>query len=106
MRYLFADCLLDTQCYLLRRAGQAIRLQPKVFEVLTYLLTHRDRVISKQELCEQIWSAQAASDATIENGSVTDACAMTSMVGRSSCRSGSPGRALPATPCINHIDMP
>src|SRR5919204_2576770 len=67
MRYLFADCLLDTQCYLLRRAGQSIRLRPKVFQALIYLLTHRDRVIAKQELCEQVWSAQAVSDATIEN---------------------------------------
>src|SRR5215471_8995827 len=67
MRYLFADCLLDTQCYLLRRAGQSIRLRPKVFQALTYLLTHRDRVIPKQELCEQVWSAQVVSDATIEN---------------------------------------
>src|SRR5215217_4787598 len=67
MRYLFADCLLDTQCYLLRRAGQSIRLRPKVFLALTYLLTNRDRVIPKQELCEQVWSAQAVSDATIEN---------------------------------------
>src|SRR5262249_5209876 len=67
MRYVFADCLLDTQCYLLRRAGQSIRLQPKVFQVLTYLLTHRDRVIPKQELCEQIWPAPTTSDATIEN---------------------------------------
>src|SRR4029450_13033931 len=67
MRYLFADCLLDTQCYLLRRAGQSIRLRPKVFQALIYLLTHRDRVIPKQELCEQVWSAQAVSDATIEN---------------------------------------
>src|SRR5215468_6937498 len=67
MRYLFADCLLDTQCYLLRRAGQSIPLRPKVFQALTYLLTHRDRVIRKQELCEQVWLAQAVSDATIEN---------------------------------------
>jgi predicted ATPase/DNA-binding winged helix-turn-helix (wHTH) protein/class 3 adenylate cyclase len=67
MRYLFADCLLDTLCYLLRRAGQSIRLRPKVFQALTYLLTNRDRVIPKQELCEQVWSAQAVSDATIEN---------------------------------------
>src|SRR5438128_10689702 len=67
MRYLFADCLLDTQCYLLRRAGQSIRLRPKVFQALIYLLTHCDRVIPKHELCEQVWSAQGASDATIEN---------------------------------------
>src|SRR5712692_2721067 len=67
MHYLFADCVLDTQCYLLRRADQSIRLRPKVFQVLTYLLMHRDRVISKQELCEQVWSAPAVSDATIDN---------------------------------------
>jgi len=67
MRYLFADCVLETQHYLLRRAGQSIRLRPKVFRVLTYLLMNRDRVVPKQELCEQVWSAQTASDATIEN---------------------------------------
>ena len=67
MHYLFADCVLDTQCYLLRRAGQSIRLRPKVFQVLTYLLIHRDRVIPKHELCEQVWSAPAVSDATIDN---------------------------------------
>ena len=67
MHYLFADCVLDTQCYLLRRAGQSIRLRPKVFQVLTYLLMHRDRVIPKHELCEQVWSAPAVSDATIDN---------------------------------------
>ena len=39
MRYLFADCLLDTQCYLFGRAGQSIRFRPKVFQALTYLLT-------------------------------------------------------------------
>jgi DNA-binding winged helix-turn-helix (wHTH) protein len=60
MRYLFADCVLETQHYLLRRAGQSIRLRPKVFRVLTYLLMNRDRVVPKQELCEQVWSAQTA----------------------------------------------
>src|SRR5215470_8850161 len=67
MRYFFADCVLETQHYLLRRAGQSVRLRPKVFRVLTYLLMNRDRVVPKQELCEQVWSAQTASDATIEN---------------------------------------
>src|SRR5215831_9470513 len=67
MRYVFADCLLDTQWQLLHRAGQSLRLQPKVFQALLYLLTHRDRVIPKQELGAQVWAAQGASDATIEN---------------------------------------
>ena len=67
MRYFFADCLLDTQCYLLHRAGQSMRLRPKVFQALLYLLTHRDRVIPKQELGTQVWAARGARDATIEN---------------------------------------
>jgi DNA-binding winged helix-turn-helix (wHTH) protein len=67
MRYVFADCLLDTQCHLLHRAGQSMRLRPKVFQALLYLLTHRDRVIPKQELCAQVWAARGASDATIDN---------------------------------------
>ena len=67
MRYVFADCLLDTQWHLLHRAGQSMRLRPKVFQALLYLLTHRDRVIPKQELSTQVWAARGARDATIEN---------------------------------------
>src|SRR5262249_48188333 len=67
MIYRFADCALDTQLYTLQRAGQSTRLAPKVFEVLSYLIEHRDRVISKQELCEQVWEGLAISDATLES---------------------------------------
>ena len=66
MRYIFGDCRLDTEQYVLNRAGHSISLQPKVFQVLQYLLIHRDRVVSKQELCEQIWPEQFISDASIE----------------------------------------
>ena len=72
MRYLFADCLLDTQLYILSRAGMAISLQPKVFQALHYLLEHRDHMVSKEELCAHVWSAQFISDATIE-GCITRA---------------------------------
>ena len=67
MLYRFADCVLDTQLYTLERAGQTMRLAPKVFEVLCYLLEHRDRVVSKQELCEQVWEGVLISDATLES---------------------------------------
>jgi DNA-binding winged helix-turn-helix (wHTH) protein len=67
MIYRFADCVLDTQLYTLQRAGQRNRLAPKVFEVLCYLIVHRDRVVSKQELCEQVWEGLAISDATLES---------------------------------------
>jgi DNA-binding winged helix-turn-helix (wHTH) protein len=67
MIYRFADCALDTQLYTLHRAGQSTRLPPKVFEVLCYLIEHRDRVVSKQELCDQVWEGLVISDATMES---------------------------------------
>ena len=66
MTYVFADCVLETHLYTLRRAGRTLQLRPKVFQMLTYLLDHHDRVISKQELTEQLWPGQFISDATLE----------------------------------------
>jgi DNA-binding winged helix-turn-helix (wHTH) protein/class 3 adenylate cyclase/tetratricopeptide (TPR) repeat protein len=66
MRYAFADCLLATQLYTLSRAGLAIPLRPKAFQVLRYLLAHRSHLVSKEELCAHVWPAQFISDATIE----------------------------------------
>jgi DNA-binding winged helix-turn-helix (wHTH) protein len=66
MHYVFGDCTLDTQLYVLHRAGRPLPLRAKVFQVLHYLLAHRGRVISKRELCEQVWSDQFVSDAALE----------------------------------------
>jgi DNA-binding winged helix-turn-helix (wHTH) protein/class 3 adenylate cyclase len=67
MVYIFGDCELHTCLHILRRAGQLKRLRPKVLYVLVYLLEHRDRVVTKRELCEQIWPKQYISDATLES---------------------------------------
>jgi class 3 adenylate cyclase/DNA-binding winged helix-turn-helix (wHTH) protein/predicted ATPase len=67
MVYRFADCTLDTRLYTLDRAGQSTLLAPKVFEVLCYLIEHRDRVVSKQELCDHVWEGFAISDAALES---------------------------------------
>ena len=50
MRYVFGDYSLDTQRYELRRAGDLIPLGPQVFNALAYLVVHRDRVVSRDEL--------------------------------------------------------
>ena len=67
MVYAFDNCELDTQRITLWRAGQTRHLRPKVFQVLLHLLTHRERVVDKQELCQQVWSQQGISDATLES---------------------------------------
>ena len=65
MRYRFGDYTLDTQRYELCRAGQRVPLRRKVFQVLAYLLTHRDRVVSKEELLAHGWPGQFLSDETL-----------------------------------------
>jgi predicted ATPase/class 3 adenylate cyclase/DNA-binding winged helix-turn-helix (wHTH) protein len=67
MIYIFGDCALNTGLYALHHAGHSIRLRPKEFQVLTYLLAHRARVVSRQELCEQVWPDQFISDAALES---------------------------------------
>ena len=67
MLYLFDACTLDTQRAELSRAGHVYRLRRKVFQALTYLLAQGDRVVSKQELCEQLWPQQFISEAALES---------------------------------------
>src|SRR5205823_1284382 len=67
MRYIFGECTLDTQRAELARAGGVSRLRRKVFQVLVYLLAQADRVVSKQELCAQVWPQQFISDTALES---------------------------------------
>src|SRR2546427_9843518 len=43
--------------------AQAIALPPKAFAVLHYLVTHPDRLVSKDELLDAVWPDTAVSDA-------------------------------------------
>jgi predicted ATPase/class 3 adenylate cyclase len=65
MRYVFGDYELDTACYELRRAGTLLPLGRKAFEVLAYLLQHRDRAVTKEELFEQLWPQQFVSESAL-----------------------------------------
>ena len=65
MIYVFGDYALDTHLYELRRGGEPCPLGPQVFNVLAYLIAHRDRVVTKDELIEHLWPAQFVSDATV-----------------------------------------
>lgn len=67
MRYTFGECVFDLQRQELWRAGQAIALRPKVFQLLRYLVHHHDRVVPKAEVLEQIWPAQYIGDAALNS---------------------------------------
>ena len=65
MVYIFQDCELDDRSYVLRRSRMPVKVEPKVFEVLVYLIHNRDRFVSRDELFTQIWPNHAVSDAAL-----------------------------------------
>lgn len=65
MIYTFHHLELDSQLYQLRKYGKAIRLEPQVFNLLLYLIKHRDRIIPKQELLEELWKDKVVSESTL-----------------------------------------
>lgn len=65
MIFVFGDCELDPARRELRRAGEAVHVEPQVFDVLVHLLRHRDRVISKDELIDKVWNGRVVSEATL-----------------------------------------
>ncbi|HEX2278929.1 MAG TPA: AAA family ATPase [Candidatus Tectomicrobia bacterium] len=65
MIYAFEDYELDLPRYELRYAGKLVKLEPQVFNVLAYLIQHRDRVITKEELLERLWPGRFVGEATL-----------------------------------------
>src|SRR5436305_8528700 len=51
----------------LRRDGAVVAIEPQVFDVLVYLVQHRDRVVSKDELLESVWQGRIVSDAALNS---------------------------------------
>jgi DNA-binding winged helix-turn-helix (wHTH) protein len=67
MLYLFDDYTLDTRLYEPRHAGILCPLEPQVFALLGYLIAHRDRVVTRQELLEHIWPERFISETTLDH---------------------------------------
>src|SRR5262245_3992455 len=64
-QWCFDGFRLDPEHACLWCAVQAIPLPPKVFAVLHCLVTHPDRLVSKDELLDAVWPETAVSDAVV-----------------------------------------
>jgi TolB-like protein/cytochrome c-type biogenesis protein CcmH/NrfG len=65
VQFLFADHTLDTDTRELCRSGTPISIQPQVFDLLTYLVQNRDRVVSKEDLLSALWGGRIVADSTL-----------------------------------------
>ncbi|HEX9639415.1 MAG TPA: winged helix-turn-helix domain-containing protein [Acidobacteriota bacterium] len=63
----FGEFELDSDRFELRRSGQVVAVEPRVLELVLYLAGRRDRVVSKDELIEQVWRGSFVSESTLSH---------------------------------------
>jgi predicted ATPase/DNA-binding winged helix-turn-helix (wHTH) protein len=63
--YRFGPFEADFQIFELRREGSRVRIDRKVFDLLRYLIDHRDRVVDKTELLREVWCGDVVVDAVV-----------------------------------------
>jgi len=94
--YQFGSFELDESRRELRLRGREIALQPRVFDLLCYLTSNRDRVVSKDELLESLWPGIVVTEgslqraisllrAALRQGGLTDAIRTFSRTGYRFC---------------------
>jgi pimeloyl-ACP methyl ester carboxylesterase/DNA-binding winged helix-turn-helix (wHTH) protein len=65
VRFVFDGCELDSDTFEIRRDGTSVPVEPQVFDVLLHLVRHRDRVITKEELLDEVWGDRFVSESTL-----------------------------------------
>jgi TolB-like protein len=63
--FLFANHTLDTDRRELRRGAHTVAVEPQVFDLLIYLMQHRERVVSKDDIIAAVWGGRVVSDSTL-----------------------------------------
>ena len=67
MIYFFENYSLDIDRRELRRGAEAVAVEPQVFDVLAYLISHRERVISNDDLIASVWNGRIVSESTLSS---------------------------------------
>ena len=67
MIYQFDEFEIDTQNYQLSSNGTAVDIEPKVFDLLSYLVVNRRKLVTRDELFDNIWKGQVVSDTSLSN---------------------------------------
>jgi TolB-like protein/DNA-binding winged helix-turn-helix (wHTH) protein len=64
--YRFGEFVLNPQSRALRRAGEAVALTPKAFDILLLLIQNAARIVTKDELLKAVWP-----DSVVEESNLT-----------------------------------
>ncbi len=67
MIYRLGTIEVDSAKFLLTADGETVSVEPLVFDLIVYLLENRDRVLTRQELLDNIWPGKIVSDTSLSN---------------------------------------
>ncbi|MBZ5496818.1 MAG: winged helix-turn-helix domain-containing protein [Acidobacteriia bacterium] len=62
LSYRFNHVVVERDLFRVFKGAQLMSLEPRAFDLLIYLIEHRDRVVEKQELFDQIWKESFVTD--------------------------------------------
>ena len=65
MIYHFGPFELDLARVELRKSGSPLPLEPQVFALLAFLVEHRERLVSKDEIFEKVWDGRIVTDSAL-----------------------------------------
>src|SRR5881394_498026 len=65
MQFHFNNHVPDAGLRELSRSGEAIAIEPQVFDLLIYLVENRDHVVTKDDLIETVWDGRIVSESTL-----------------------------------------
>jgi TolB-like protein len=65
VQFRFEDYALDIERRELRRGAQQIAVEPQVFDLLVYMVQNRERVVTKDDLLDAVWSGRFVSESNL-----------------------------------------
>lgn len=65
--FTFGDSEVDVASFTVRHEGQIVSVEPQVFNVLRYLIEHRNRVVTKEELLDNVWGDRFVSESALSS---------------------------------------
>src|ERR1700730_6610487 len=65
VRYLFDDYTLDTDQRELRCGETLVSVEPKVFDLLAFVICNREKVVSRDDMIEAVWDGRIVSESTL-----------------------------------------
>ncbi len=63
--YQFGNHRINLNTYELFSGGELVGIEPQVFGLLCYLIQHRDRVVPKEELLDELWGHRYVSESAL-----------------------------------------